>query len=294
VRQSRRSVLQILLSAIMFYVNGTYTGIISVYMTDEEKVKSSTWLTEGILIAGFSALVYLYTFNYESGYLGAFGVPKDFVEINLNTIMIVAVALLSFFVSLGLIFQGLLIMMPKKYGPVGRSLISLSPVFIFFLIQLIAYGLRWEKWIFSLAILLFISFKEFVFPLISQREKKSYKEKLEAQEEKDVEVRSKSLLSSAIEFIGRKYILAFGILLMMFLISSTVGESEALRKTNFIVARISPEAVVLRIYGDKLICAPFYRETKETEKSFFILNKADISKISFRIEKIGPLYPKTD
>jgi len=97
-------------------------------------------------------------------------------------------------------------MLPKKYGPVGRSLISLSPIYIIFFILLTAYGLRWKKWIFPLAVLLFFPFMEFVFPLISQRDKKSYKEKLEAQEEKDREVRSKSLLSSVTEFIGRKYI----------------------------------------------------------------------------------------
>jgi len=50
--------------------------------------------------------------------------------------------------------------------------------------------------------------------------------------------------------------------------------------------------VVLRIYGDKMVCAPFDRSNGEVERSFVILKVAEDPDLVLHIDKVGPLNPK--
>jgi hypothetical protein len=50
-----------------------------------------------------------------------------------------------------------------------------------------------------------------------------------------------------------------------------------------------PEVVVLRIYGDYLITAPFDRSTKEFEKKLYLLKISEMAKTPLTYERVGPL-----
>lgn len=73
------------------------------------------------------------------------------------------------------------------------------------------------------------------------------------------------------------------------MISFTWGSSEAKYRKNFFVIGNSPETVVLRIYGDKLICAPFDRTDKIVEGNIVIRKMFGSSSLMLRSEEIGPL-----
>ena len=81
------------------------------------------------------------------------------------------------------------------------------------------------------------------------------------------------------------------ILWLLLVISNNAGDAAALKQEEFLVANTSPEMVVLRIYGDHLICAPFDRATKEAQRSYSVLNVADDPQLMVRLEKVGPLRP---
>jgi len=49
------------------------------------------------------------------------------------------------------------------------------------------------------------------------------------------------------------------------------------------------EAVVLREYHDRLICAPFDRDVRCLEEGFFILETACNSPLLLTLEEVGPL-----
>jgi hypothetical protein len=53
-----------------------------------------------------------------------------------------------------------------------------------------------------------------------------------------------------------------------------------------------PEVVVLRIYGEYLITAPFDRSTREFEKKLYLLKISDMTKLPLTLEKVGPLKVK--
>ncbi len=61
---------------------------------------------------------------------------------------------------------------------------------------------------------------------------------------------------------------------------------------EFLVVSRPREAVVLRVYGDNMILAPFDRSSKQTETEFFVLRLADTVDHPMRLENVGPLKPK--
>jgi hypothetical protein len=73
-------------------------------------------------------------------------------------------------------------------------------------------------------------------------------------------------------------------------ISENAGSAAALRQTEFMVTNTVPEMVVLQIYGDNMICAPFDRNAKEVQRRFSIIKMASDSKLVLSLENIGPLH----
>jgi hypothetical protein len=65
-----------------------------------------------------------------------------------------------------------------------------------------------------------------------------------------------------------------------------------MKEKEFLVLASSPDTVVLRIYGDNIICAPFNRSAKEMQRSFIIHKVGETPPLELRLEKIGPLVLK--
>lgn len=55
---------------------------------------------------------------------------------------------------------------------------------------------------------------------------------------------------------------------------------------------LRPEVVVLRIYGDYLVTAPFDRTTKQFEKKLSLLKISEMAEVPLTYEKAGPLHAK--
>jgi hypothetical protein len=55
-----------------------------------------------------------------------------------------------------------------------------------------------------------------------------------------------------------------------------------------------PEVVVLRIYGDYLITAPFDRPGHTFEKKLYLLKISEMATVPLTYEEIGPLKVKPD
>jgi uncharacterized membrane protein len=64
---------------------------------------------------------------------------------------------------------------------------------------------------------------------------------------------------------------------------------QAENQKDFFVPSTSPNSVVLKIYGDNLICAPFNGKT--VEPSFFVLKVNDESRPVLELKRVGPLTP---
>lgn len=89
--------------------------------------------------------------------------------------------------------------------------------------------------------------------------------------------------------LGGGGLLVIGLLIFGLFVAYNAGRAQALKQEEFLILSGSPEAVVLRQYEDNLILAPFDRDTRKVEKSFFIVKASDESRPLFTLEKVGPL-----
>jgi hypothetical protein len=246
--------------------------------------------SEGFIVAAISAIAYIFAFVYEAGFAKIFSIPLSFITISLTNVLIVAGSLLlvgQLVLSVGnLVFA----VSDKFNGPISKRVKRLMPVLLYSLaLAFLASGTRLLS---SLMIGLIVGwligiFFEFLFPLLTQRGRGSYREKLVAQDELDA--RTKDLYSLLARRLGvGPYILMFS-LLMALVVVYYAGQSAAMRQSTYLVTSTSPEMVVLRIYGDNVICAPFDRNTGEVEPSFVVLKVGEDPELMLYSERVGPL-----
>jgi hypothetical protein len=113
------------------------------------------------------------------------------------------------------------------------------------------------------------SFIEFIFIIyIKDEKKKSFIQK-----------------SSFIIFI-------FSLVILMFNILYFFGSIKAKNQTDFYVANVNQECVVLYFKGDTVICSPFDRAKKELEPIYSLINLSTNPTYQVRYESIGSLKLK--
>ena len=85
---------------------------------------------------------------------------------------------------------------------------------------------------------------------------------------------------------GRRFFL---LLAMAVVLASGFGELNAMKKTYFYIPSVRNESVVLRIYGDRVVCSNVDRVNKTVSDEIFVFSISNTSGISLKKEKIGPL-----
>jgi hypothetical protein len=249
-----------------------------------------TCITAGLLIAVAPIVANLFAFLHEVGYCRVFGIPTSFISLTPTTVFVVAGALVIVFcVVFWMADTAIGILHDVPHGPIRRGLLVLFPFLLLFAAYLYLYRELWEEWIWVAAIVAGVAFYEFVFPL-AFRWKGSYREKLDA--DWQVRRRTRPLTDWFGTRLGRVGVLLIVTLVLGLMIAYAAGRAEALQQEEFLVLRSDTEAVVLRHYGSNFILAPFDRETKDVQRSFFIVRGDDDPRPVFTLEDVGPLRSK--
>jgi hypothetical protein len=142
-----------------------------------------------------------------------------------------------------------------------------------------------------LFVFILIGIPEFILPLFTQKDKKTYSEKIDADWNAEWRLREaqNSFSWRLFKMVGHKNItLVINIFIAAQLVQ-TAGEFVASRQIRFFTVISASEKVVLRIYNDKLICADFDRNTKTVKSGISILKKDDLNEAKLKPEKLGPL-----
>jgi hypothetical protein len=252
--------------------------------------KAHNYLSEAIIVALASASAYYFSYTYEKAFLSYFGIPQQFITIDITTILsfgaIIFGALILTFPALNM-FTILLSRTKNEY------LVRLvRPYWIFlFLILTHFYFFGLDKWTLLIAYLvvcLFFIFFDFIFPLITQRGKKTYTEKLQTQEE--IESQFRSLPQEVGIRYGRDTATLVMLLIMGYLISSNAGLAEAMHQKSFLFTNTQPQLVVIRIYSDRLICAQYDDVNNEILPQFSII-ELDGNTPALSLRLVGPIHP---
>jgi len=263
----------------------------------DSKNEIRLWARSGLSVAALSAVAYLLAFSYERGYARHFGVPSSLIRLSLTTVLQSMIILLGFLLLMFLVVNGLsTILLAHRSNIIYRIILNKWPWFLLILGGTFIYGGTEKKIPFLypiLGILLLGLLFELIQPFLMKRQEKTYLEKLKALERERLESERKEPPSLSTYISGTRGGL-FGLRLVilvyvLYLISSSLGDSEAIKQKNFLVVEGQNDIAVLRIYEGRLICAPFERKTKEVQNSLLIIDSSGQNGLKLNWEEIGPL-----
>lgn len=265
-------------------------------MQNTTKTQSSSetrgfWISQGIIVALSPVIGYGLAFLYELGFCLVFEIPREFITLNLTAVFIAAGSLVVIIFIFYWLIDIFLRLVPQRDSLLFRELglflaISLLPVGL-----LILWWGLWERLIVVAGVFFFFVFLEFIMPLFTQRSKGSYLQKLEAQRKYEI-AGPKGVVEHLADFLGRRAFLTFLAIIILLFLAGLAGESKAVKQDKFFVPSTYPDSVVLRIYGENIICAPLDAKEKEIQKNFFVIRMTDEPRPMLQLQKIGPLRVK--
>lgn len=257
-----------------------------------DETKKQRWITEGLILALIPVLGYFFAFQYEAGHASYFKYPKELIDIGLPQIVIATITLWTGSLMIFMFIESITMAIPKAQLGLSDSIIKFLPLVGFFMGSLLVYG--WERaWPFLLVFFL-IGIPEFILPMFTQKDKKTYSEKIDADWDSEWRLReAKNAFSwRLLKMVGHKNIILVINIFIVAQLVQTAGEIVASRQIRFFTMPSAVEKVVLRIYDDKLICADFDRNTKTVKSGISILKMDGSNVTGLKLEMLGPL--KTD
>ncbi len=222
-----------------------------------------------VFLAFTSAASYLLAFYFEKGYFDAFGIPSDLIDIQLNTLLLfiaISVGVLIFLFPMLNLFT--IILSNYVHPALARAILPIACVFLLMLV-LIYIQFPVSSWAMWIALLMFFSFLQLVFPLLTQRNTRGYYAKLIAQEEYESKITSLSNISKDPHI--RIVMLLIGVVLIGTSIAWFIGQSQAINKTSYLSLASDPSQLVVRAYSDRIILIRFDEETDSLLSEFEIL-----------------------
>jgi phage shock protein PspC (stress-responsive transcriptional regulator) len=262
-------------------------------MSEENDAK--LWLKSSLGVAALSIGGYLLGFAYEKGYADYFGIPVQLVKLNLISIFLSIFGLAAMMLILiGYVNTGY-IFFREKNGVIFRAIIRSAPSVLFCAAVFYIYrNTLWRNMLLATITVwpIYMLFMEFIVPLITQRGKGTYYQKLETQEEKNKQMEPTSiwdLFTYKRSVTITLYLITTISLLYVF--ANWAGMVEAREQKGFFIIKEPKPFVVLRIYGDKFICAPFDSKARTVEKTLYILDTPKQDGIWLDWREVGPLKP---
>lgn len=248
-------------------------------------------ISEAVILAAISASAYLFAFLYEQSFMAYFGIPTQFVNVSLVTLLTFGAATAVFLICLAGLANVLFSFLPKHpflsfYIPRYALLGFLTVLVPFFLYE----GRKGRLVMLCIWIVLTIGL--FVMPLIIYRKKGSWDKRYDAA----IEAESGKNIQGLYRRIEERYgVRELGLIVFVVMaclgLASSMGEAEAVNQRFFLVINTKPETVVLRVSGENIICAPFDRNKREVKKSFSIRKVAEDPNLIMNLESVGPLTP---
>jgi hypothetical protein len=205
---------------------------------------------------------------------------------------IAASSLLGVMVVVYLVANFLWMLSPKQDDVVSFVVRRYIRIVIICFIAVVPFIRHWWAWLIFLAIILFFAFFEFVFPLITQRNKSTYAEKLREQE--NLEQKAKvHLLWHVVDLkYGRWLVTTLLYVYIGITFAYNLGMQNAESREEFFVIADKNNSVILAIYDDTFVTADFDRETRSFVGPISITKLDNIKNLVITKERVGPLLMK--
>lgn len=255
-------------------------------------------VSEALIISSIPLIAYAITMAYEVGYNSYFNIPSELITISIPNILITLTVVLSIFVLILILAQGLFGIFGKTIAipePISDILFrDLSPLYLLLIISMIAFGFKqWHDYFLVVFMTILFTLISFIPPVFRKNKSISYTEHLlyEQKSEQEKFKGSENLLQNILNSYGIKYqnigLLFFSAFIFIYS-AYGLGKRNAIEQEYFYVNKANPSIVYLRFYSDKIIGAEYSRTDKTTES--LIIEKLPPDNILAIIKrKIGPL-----
>ncbi len=261
----------------------------------DEKAKRWAFPKE-LLLASLPVAAYLFVYLYEVGYADYFGIPKALISINPKMVLLTAVGIAPLAALIaGLAYVAYFIISPPK-NFIRAVFVRALPFNGFLGALLVLFGAHSRERFLNLIILMAIMTAiclcgEGAERWVNWRRSKRGQTTSETGGESS---QREGIVDKMFAPRGRLFlnvvVLLVGFLCVIAMLARAAGISEALRTEHYYVVATEPELVVLRIYGDTMVCVPFTRDTRQVQRAFQLIKLAEDPSLIMRQEKIGPLH----
>ncbi len=251
---------------------------------------SKSWLTEGVTIALIPVIGYAVAFAYQWGYANYFGIPPEVIAISISGVFIAGV--LAGGLCFGLFFLSDVIydLLPEKRNFVMARLVQYGDLYLISAFLLFISPPHWQFWLVPLCVVVAQLWDDFGRPLLTQRDKKSYEEKVTAQWQAND--KRKPQIALVMSKYGRSNIRAVLLMIMLLLITFQVGHSVAMRRTFYLIDEQKPSTAILAIYGNRYVSTNYSNTNGVFSSVMRIAYLAEGSAMELSWKKIGPLKPE--
>ncbi len=248
---------------------------------------ANTILENGIIVSLALGAAYLFSYEYQEGILGTYGVPLEFIKIDIIDIVEIFVMLLGAFYITLLFFNGILNLFTgvtdyKLYNIVRWLLLygvcAGVDILIFHKISKLSS-------MFGIVFLIYLVI-ELLSPLMCFREKISYKqkwlkhsEKLLEDDKKSVEEYNRGHFNNLRKNTG-KFLVVIYIIYLLCLGFNLAGQQEAETKTEYYIADNYENKVVVYSTDEYYILMDF--ENEENKKVYQVVSVDDIGVLSLK------------
>jgi hypothetical protein len=228
------------------------------------------WLSDALLIAILPACLYTMAFAHQASFAAAFGVPLQFVAVTWNDAFYAVVTAFA-------IVQ--LLAIPTFLYSSFRSWRAANPSY-----QLTAnllpgvvgaaelIYLFWVNRHGILLVLLAVGLVGIIMGIFTAREHRKHRA---------VDAPGAARVETVVMLILWAYVM-FGTPLV-------AGDAQARVQKDFYVVQTLPDTVVLGVWGDTLVTAPFDRNTRIVRRVFTVTKVSEHSPLAIRDENVGPL-----
>lgn len=283
---------------------------------EPRRIGLHTILTDGFAIAVATAFAYFLSFVYELGYCSRFAIPAALISPNTSTILVMAAAVGSVFISTAnfLGFTTPLFRKAKKEGGNPTwSLLGYTAIAIILSQAIYKYTFRQFfvtlGWLLALLLALVI-LSGFYAVAVTFWQRFRNKKRLAARSKnlsqtgaeqntaliKQKPEPSENISYSLDEFFENwmppKLARLTLLVLMLLFVAWILGDGNASTQQKFLTMRDAPNSVVLRIYGDLMIVASVDRETHEVSEDLSLVWISEKKQLNFVNENVGPLTLK--
>lgn len=277
------------------HVNLFKSFTVTIKMNESKDNKpSDRWLNEGMALVITPALAYYFAFTYESAYCNTFNIPVHFIRPDITTVLVYATILFGLYFILIPVFDVLADAVTFSLIPINNIWVRLLklffPLLMFFGLILVIYKEQWKTLIPITLIFIGIFLVDILVAWLFRDKTKSFAKQLDTGIE--LFFRSGTPLCIIRSRFGAKVTTVLFLIIVGIIVSRSLGNAAALNQKVFLMPSSHPNTVVLRQYGDKIICSPIDMDKKKVTKSFIIMTVGSDSNTVFELREVGPLQPE--